>query len=100
MYIYIKVKLPLRGQAYIDGGGVALPTLDSVYRMALLVSCTPRLLCPRERGPIRIVQGGGWASGPVWMGQENFVLTGVRTPDPPGRGESLYWLRAPSPSDI
>ena len=84
MYVCINIKLPLHGQAYTDGGVVALPTLDSVYRR-VLVSSTPRLVCPQERGPVRIVQEGGWASGLIWMGQENFALTGVRTPDPPGR---------------
>ena len=47
--------------------------------------------------PVPIVQEAGWAPGPVWTGAENLV-TGIRSPDLPGRSESLYRLSYPGPS--
>ena len=47
---------------------------------------------PRER-PSTIVQEAGWAPGPVWKGAENFASTRIRSPDRPGRKQSLYRLR-------
>ena len=34
--------------------------------------------------------------GPVWTGMENLTLAEVRTPDRPGRSESLYRLAIPA----
>jgi len=34
----------------------------------------------------------GWTPGPVWMGVDNLCLTGIRSPDRPGRSESLQRL--------
>ena len=31
--------------------------------------------------PVSIVQKAGWASGPVWTGEENLALTGIRSPE-------------------
>jgi hypothetical protein len=42
--------------------------------------------------PVPTVQEAGWASGPVWLGAENLVSTGIRSPDRPVRGQSLYRL--------
>ena len=39
----------------------------------------------------------GWVPGPVWPGAENLATTGIRSPDPPARGDSLYRLRYPGP---
>jgi hypothetical protein len=50
---------------------------------------------PPERDPMTVVQGTGRAPGPVWMGAENLVLTGIRYPDRPTRRESLYRLSYP-----
>jgi hypothetical protein len=33
-------------------------------------------LYPPERDPVHIVQGAGWAPGPVWMGVENLAPLG------------------------
>ena len=38
-----------------------------------MFSATLRLLYPRERGAVIIVQEAGWASRPVWTGTENPV---------------------------
>jgi len=50
---------------------------------------------PPERDPMPIVQNTGWAPGPVWMGAENLVLTGIRYPDRQTPSESLYRLSYP-----
>ena len=49
----------------------------------------PAALCP-GKDPVPIVQEAGWAPGPVWTGAENFAHTGIRSPDRPGRSQSLY----------
>ena len=41
------------------------------------------------KDPVPIVQEAGWASGPVWIGEENLAPTGIRSPDLPARSESL-----------
>jgi hypothetical protein len=45
------------------------------------------------RDPVPIVQGAGWAPGPVWTGAENLASTGMPSPDCPARRESGYQLR-------
>ena len=37
----------------------------------------------------------GWATGPVWTGEENLAPTGIRSPDRPARSEWLYRLSYP-----
>jgi hypothetical protein len=49
------------------------------------------------KDPLPIVQEAGWAPGPVWIGAENLAPAGIRSPDLPGRSESLYRLRYPGP---
>jgi hypothetical protein len=44
-----------------------------------------------------IVQEAGWAPQPVWTGEENLPLTGVRSPDRPARSKSLYRLKCSGP---
>jgi hypothetical protein len=41
---------------------------------------------PREGDLVPLVQGAGWAPGPVWTGKENLA------PQLPARSESLYTL--------
>ena len=50
---------------------------------------------PAALPPVPIVQEAGWAPGPVWTDAENFVPTGIRSPDRSARSESLYRLRYP-----
>jgi hypothetical protein len=45
------------------------------------------------KDPVPIVQDAGWAPGPVWIGAENLVPTGIRFPDRPARRQSLCRLR-------
>jgi len=42
------------------------------------------------KDPVPIVQEAGWASEPVWTGEENLSHTRIRSPDRPARSESLY----------
>ena len=44
-----------------------------------------------------IVQEAEWAPGQVWTRAENLAHTGIRSPDPPARSESLYGLSYPGP---
>ena len=52
----------------------------------------PGRITPRETDTIPIVQKAGWAPGSVRTGAENLAPTGIRYPDCPYRGESLYRL--------
>ena len=60
-------------------------SLTSALVGVWVVKAKPRLLYPRERDPVPIVQEAGWAAGPVWTGAENLAPTGIRSPDRPSR---------------
>ena len=47
-----------------------------------MVNVTPRPLYP-GKDPVPIIQDVRWAPGPAWMGAENLVLPGIRSPDRP-----------------
>ena len=49
-----------------------------------------------RKDPVLIVQGAGWASGPLWIGTEKLASTGIRSPYRPARNQSLYRLRYPA----
>ena len=61
--------------------GLALLILDPDASWGWVVSTTPRLLYPREREPIPILQEARCSPGPVWKGAENLAPTGIRSPD-------------------
>jgi hypothetical protein len=44
------------------------------------------------KDPVTIVQEAVWSPGSVWTGAENLDHTGFRSPDHPGRSQSLYRL--------
>ena len=52
---------------------------------------------PPGKDAVTIVQEAGWAPGPVWTGAENLAPTGIRSPDRPGRSQSLYPTTLPGP---
>ena len=52
------------------------------------------------KDPVPIVQEAGWASEPVWIGAENLVPTGIRSPDLPALSESQYRLRHPGSAPV
>ena len=96
--VKVKVKFSLE-QAMKTQRGVVIQ-LYSFFnfgaRWGQVVNTTPWPLYPRERDPVPIVQEDGWAPGPVWMGVENLVLTGIRCLDRPAHSKLLYLLRYPS----
>ena len=49
---------------------------------------TLRLLYPRERDTLPIVQEARWAVGPVWTDVEKLAATGIRNPFRPARSKS------------
>ena len=62
-----------------------------------MVNATPRLLYPRERKSVAIVEETEWASGPgLEVGRKSHPA-GIRSPDFPARSESLYRLSYPGP---
>jgi hypothetical protein len=78
--------------AHRGSRGIALLFLDHGTRRGWRVSVTPRPHFTPGKDPVPIVQEAGWAPGPVWTGAENFVPTGIRSPDLPARSQSLYRL--------
>jgi hypothetical protein len=45
------------------------------------------------KDPVHIVQGAGWAPGPVWRDAGKSRPTGIRSPDRPALRKTLYRLR-------
>ena len=76
--------------------GIGLFFLDHGSRRVRVVSVTPRPLFTPGKDPVPIIQEAGWAPGPVWSGAENLAPTGIRSPDRPVRGLSLYRLSYPA----
>jgi len=44
-----------------------------------------------------MVQEDGWAPGPVWTGAENFVPTGIQSPERPVRSSVAIPTELPGP---
>ena len=78
--------------AHRGSTGIALPFHDRGTRRGWWVSIMPRPLFTPGKDPVPIVQEAGWAPGPVWTGADNLAPTGIRSPDRPARGQSLYRL--------
>ena len=76
--------------------GIALPFHDYDTRRWWGVSVTPRPLFTPWKDPVPIAQEAVWAPGAVWTGAENLASPEIRSPDPPARSQSLYWLRYPA----
>jgi hypothetical protein len=68
--------------------------------MGWVVNATSMPLYPLRIDPFPVVWKTGLASGPVWMGAENFASTGIRSPDHPASIESLYRLRYLGPCGL
>jgi hypothetical protein len=54
------------------------------------VNATSRLLYPRGRDPVPVIDEAGWAPEPVWIGVENLGPGAVRSPDHPACSMLLY----------
>jgi hypothetical protein len=65
--------------------------------MKCVVNATPRTFYPRERDPVSIVQEAGWPQGRSGPVRKKLDYAGLRSPDSPYRGESLYRLCSPGP---
>ena len=90
------LKLCTGRMAHRGSGGIALPFLDHGTWRGWGVSVTPRLLFTPRKDTVTNVQEAGWAPGPVWTGAENLAPTGIRPPDHPAHGQSLYRLCYPA----
>jgi hypothetical protein len=82
--------------AHRGSRGVAPPFHDDGTRRGWGVSITHQLLFTPGKDPVPIVQEAGWAPRPVWTGVENLAPTGIRFPDRPAHGQSLYCLCYPA----
>ena len=69
--------------------GIAYSFSNLGARWGWVVNAKPRMLYPRERHLVPIVQEVGWAPKAVWKGAENVAVPGVRSPDRPARSESI-----------
>jgi hypothetical protein len=67
---------------------IALLTHNLSSRRVWVVNATLRPLYIRERAPVPLVQGTGWASESVLTDAKNLARTGVRTLDRPACNES------------
>jgi hypothetical protein len=86
---------PITGLEGLEGErGAALLFLDLGARRGWVVSTTPRPFYPRER------PGTHCIGGPVWTYAKNLAPTGIRSPDRPARGQSLYRLSYPARSSF
>jgi hypothetical protein len=75
--------------AHRGSRGIAVPFHDHGTRRGWGVSVRPQPLFTHGKDPVPIVQGVGWAPGPVWTGAENLAPTGIRSPDSPARSCNL-----------
>ena len=90
------VRLCAGRTAHRGSSGIAVLFLDHGTRREWGVRVTPRPLFTPGKNAVPIVQEAGWAPGPVWTGAENLAPTGIRSPDPPARSQSLYRLHYPA----
>lgn len=82
-------------QAHGTGGRIAPNHSQSRHWKGWVASSTPRLLYPRERERVTIVQEARWASESVWAVTVNLFSTGIRSLDCPACNELLYRLHYP-----
>jgi hypothetical protein len=78
--------------AHRGSRGIALPFLDHGTRRGVKgqYHALATLYPPPQKDPVPIVQGDGWAPGPVWTGVVNLAPTRIQSPDRPVRSQSLY----------
>jgi hypothetical protein len=49
------------------------------------------------KDPVPILQEAGWAPGSIWIGAENLVTTGIRSPDLPAVASRYTDWATPAP---
>ena len=77
--------------------GIALLFLDHGIRRGEWSESRLGRSLPPGKNTVPIVQGAGWAPGPVWTGAENLSPAGIRSTDRPASSKSLYRLSYPAP---
>ena len=97
----IKAKATPQHVMQVQSGskGVALLIHNLGARWGWMVNARPRPRYPRKGALVPVVEegGGGLRAGLDGYGKEKTLApTGVRSPDHPARGESLYLLRYPA----
>jgi hypothetical protein len=70
----------------------------SLLDLGLVFNGRPRPLDHQEKDRMPVVQGGGWAPGPVWVAAQNLFHTGIRSTDRPTRSKS-YRIHFPNPQE-
>jgi hypothetical protein len=97
--LYVRLTVPhscLRHEVRLPRTLTANPIGDASLRYFHLVHSSEWLfLLPASPGncdPVGSVQEAGWAPGPVWTCAKKLAPTGIRSPDRPARGQSLYRL--------
>jgi hypothetical protein len=84
------------GVAQRVGRGIALLLHDRGTRMGWVVSSTPRPHFTSGKEPVPIVQGAGWAPGPVWTsGKSRPYRDSI--PDRPARSSVAIQIELPDP---
>lgn len=73
------------------GGNGSNPFATSALEGSVWLAPRSGCFTPRK-DKVRIVQEVGWFSRPVWMGTENLVHSGIRSPSRPSCSELLYRL--------
>jgi len=86
--------------AHRGSRGIALLFHNHGTRRGWGVSVMTRPFFTPRKDPVPIVQEAGWDPGPVWTSAENLAPIGIRSPDRPARGQSLYRLRYPVHSQV
>ena len=105
IYIFVCVFLKVKwsryrpGVAQSVGRGIALLFHDRGTRRGWVASSTPRPHFTPGKEPVPILQGAGWAPGPVWMGGKSRPHRDS-IPARPVRSQSLYRLSYPAHSKI
>jgi len=77
------------------GRGIVLLFHNRGTRRGRMVSSTPRPHLTPGKDPVPILQGAGWAPGPVWTGGKSRPHRDS-IPDCPARSQSLYRLSYPA----
>ena len=97
MLLKVKVKWSRYrpGVAQRVGIGIALLFHDRCTRRVWVVSSTPRPHFTPGKDPVPILQGAGWAPGPVWTGGKSRPHRDS-IPDRPTLRQSLYRLSYPA----
>jgi len=100
--VYSKKKVKVKWFRYRPGvaqrvsRGIALLFHDRGTRRGWVISNKPRPHCTPGKGPVPILQKGGWAPGPVWTGGKS-LPNRDSIPDRPDRSSIAVPTELPGP---